>query len=105
MSLSSLTSERRRVAVLARDRLARRLAVVHRASELRAHERRLGHDPLDGDEPPEQGRSQVAGADSGRAEVAREAQAEACARVGREGLGVVRAGDLVEGLSEGERGG
>ena len=98
-SLSSLfTSERRRVAVLARDRLPRRLAVVHRPRQLGPHQRRLGHDPLDGDEPAEQRRRQVPRADARGAEVAREAEAEARPGVGGEGLGVVGAGDLVEGL-------
>ena len=105
LPLSSLTSERRRVAVLARDRLPGRLAVVHRPRELGPHQRRLGHDALDGDEAAEQRRREVARADARRAEVAGEAEAEAGARVGREGLGVVGAGDLVEGLRrESERG-
>ena len=78
---SYLTSERGRVAVLARDRLARRLAVVHRARELGPDDRRLGDDALDGDELAEQRRGEVARGHAGGAEVAREAEAEAGARV------------------------
>jgi hypothetical protein len=80
---------------------------VHRARELGPDQRRLGHDALDGDEPPQEARGQVSRADARRAEVAGEAQAEAGPGVGRESLGVVGAGDLVEGLREreGESGG
>ncbi len=72
---------------------------MHGPREFGTDQRRLGHDPLDRDELPQERRREVARADARGAEVSREAEAEAGARVGGEGLGVVGARDLVEGLS------